>query len=65
MFRIINLDSNGKEVSSVSSSETCNIAGRLMDSENIDLKKSFLTNFTSLSIVTFDTNTNTFNLDNM
>ncbi|CAD8050685.1 unnamed protein product [Paramecium primaurelia] len=63
IFRIINLDKNYNPILTASLTDTCNITGRIQDSQKFDKNLKFLSNFTQPSLISF--NDESFNLDNL
>jgi hypothetical protein len=52
-------------MSNIQSSESCKVTGRIMDTNNYNDSKEFLSNFTTTSSYTYDAIDGVFNLDTL
>ncbi|CAK65900.1 unnamed protein product (macronuclear) [Paramecium tetraurelia] len=63
IFRVMNLDRNHNPILTASLTDTCNITGRMQNSENFDKTLKFLSNYTQPSLIYFSDES--FNLDEL
>ncbi|CAD8063527.1 unnamed protein product [Paramecium sonneborni] len=64
-FKLINLDRYKQPMSNILSTESCTLQARIMDINNFNTTKEFLSNFTNQQIVYYDQKTGAFDFDSL
>ncbi|CAD8128288.1 unnamed protein product [Paramecium sonneborni] len=64
-FKLINLDRYKQPMSNILQTESCTLSARIMDTNNYNTSKEFLSNFTNKQIVYYDQRAGAFDFDSL